>query len=148
MLPLLYGALFMDVSTLSTWGIPLFFTGIGLIAFGMLPLRRLTQLQQNPSLLILVEDKFLEYHLLGEKILTIPCDFIETLNFLESDTAYGICLKLKKSKKISPLKILVHHPHFAYKKYRKKSQKQHQCDLFFPYFSLRGFQKLQEVNLD
>ena len=62
--------------------------------------------------------------------------------WLDDDKRYGIGLWIKKpqSKHITVL-----HPTLDFNAYLKNSQKQYLCDLFFPYFSKRSFQELEEL---
>jgi hypothetical protein len=138
-IPLLYGSLWMNASTLSTWGIPLFFLGIGFITLGMLPYKRLTTLQQHPNCIHLIDEKTLIYEHLGKQTLSIPLQTIESASYQEDPSNYGICIFLESRPEE---KIIVQDPRFAYERYQNESRKRYGCDLFFPYFSKRGFDKL------
>lgn len=138
-LPLLYGSLWMDVSSLSVWGIFLFAIGIGLIMFGMIPFKRITTLQKHPNELHWINDQSISYNHLGKKMLTIPINSIQSLSYFEDSAIYGIKLNFKKQ---MDEKLTVHDPRFAYERYEKESQRRYGCDLFFPYFSKRGFTRL------
>lgn len=143
MLPILYGAIFMGPAKFSTWGFPLFILGMGLIAIGMIPIRRLTHLQQHANLLILTGTDFLEYHYSGKKTLTVPVGSIESITFLDDEIIYGIGIKLKKTLNE---KVIINDPRFSYERYRKESLKRYECDLYFPYFTQRGFQKIKHLS--
>ncbi len=142
-LPLLYGAIFMEPTGLSTWGIPLFFLGIGLIALGMMPIRRLDRLQQHPNSLVLINDDLLEFYQSGNKTLSIPCSLIGSLRFLDDGIQYGICVTLKEAAKE---KVIVHDPRFSYERYQKESRNRFECDLFFPHFTRRSFEKIKHLS--
>ena len=137
--PLLYGSLIMDAATLSTWGIPLFFLGISLIMFGMIPYKRVTELQKHPNEIHLIDDITIRYDHLGKKTMTIPLSAIESVEYLEKERIYGIKLHLKKCPKD---KVIVHDPRFSMQRFENASRKNYGCDLFLPYFSKRGFDKL------
>lgn len=135
-IPLLYGSLRMDAATLSTWGIPLFFLGISLIMFGMVPYKRVTELQKHPNELHLLDDRTIRYDHMGKKTMTIPLSALERVEYLERDGIYGIKLYLKKSPE---KKLIVHDPRFSINRFENASRKKYGCDLFLPYFSKRGF---------
>ncbi|ADI39069.1 hypothetical protein [Waddlia chondrophila] len=139
-IPLLYGSLKMDVDTLSIWGIPLFFLGTALIMFGMLPYKRVTELQKHPNEIHLVGDKSIRYDHLGKKTLTVPLSAIQSMQYLEDADLYGIKLHFKK---VLKEKVIVHDPRFSMERFEKASRKRHGCDLFFPYFSKRSFNQLK-----
>lgn len=139
-LPLLYGSLWMDAATLSIWGIPLFFLGMGLIMWGMLPLKRIKELQKHPNELHWIDNHTISYDHKGKKTMTIPLSSVDTLTHFEDEAIYGIKLKFKNELEH---KVTVHDPRFAYERYERASQKRYGCDLFFPYFSKRSFAKFQ-----
>lgn len=139
-LPLLYGSLWMDAATLSVWGIPLFIVGMGLIMWGMLPFKRIKELERDPNELHWIDNHSISYDHKGKKTMTIPINSIENLTYLEGNTIYGIKLTFKKN---MDQKVTVHDPRFAYERYEKESQKRYGCDLFFPYFSKRSYSKFQ-----
>ncbi len=135
-LPLIYGSLWMDAQALSVWGIPLFFSGIALIMFGMLPYKRVAELQKHPNQIHLIDEHSLCYDHLGKKTMTVPFSAINNIGYYESSGIYGIKLHLKNSPEE---KVMVHDPRFSMERFEKASRKNYGCDLFFPYFSKRSF---------
>lgn len=139
-LPLLYGSLWMDAATLSVWGIPFFIVGMGLIMWGMLPLKRIKELERHPNELHWIDNQAICYDHKGKKTVTIPISTIENLTYFEDEAIYGIKLTFKKD---MDQKVTVHDPRFAYERYEKESRKRYGCDLFFPYFSKKSYARFQ-----
>ncbi|NGX43129.1 MAG: hypothetical protein K940chlam7_01420 [Chlamydiae bacterium] len=138
-LPMLYSVLFFDVDMLSRWGVPIFLWGLILIGLGMIPHRRLTQLEKNPNKFHVVGNNEIQYFSHGEKTVTIPYSAIEKMSYLDRNSIYGICIWIKNP---PPKKVKVHTPNFAMERYQRTSQKHYDCDLFFPYFSEKAFKEV------
>jgi len=142
LLPLFYGALFLDTEALSLWGLPLFFLSFGMIAYGMLPFKQLIDLQQNPDQLILHADNQIVYHQKGSAALTIPLSAMEQVKYLEMRTIYGVAIWLKDA---PTERIIVHSPTFNFARTRTRSLCQYRCDLFLPYFTRQTFNELTQM---
>jgi len=145
LIPLFYACLFLDTPTLSYWGLPIFFGALALIAFGMMPFRRLTFLEQNPNKLTMVDDRGFIYFHKGKKTLTIPYSTIDKMSYYDKDSIYGIAVCLKKD---PHEKITVHNRSFDFERYQNYSKKYYQCDLLLPYFSKRVFREITRSHDD
>jgi hypothetical protein len=93
----------MPLPTLQRWGIPILIIGIGAIAFGMVPYRRLIQLRDHPDELILEDGELIYFHEF-KPVMAIPLASIERLEYRD-----GILLWLRDQQKP------IHFPHFPEK---------------------------------
>lgn len=135
---LIGGGIFLSPTTLGYWGLPLFGASFGLMAWGMIPYRRLCALERKPQLICLTDDDNLQYFSKGKHILTLPTSIIEVISFRTSLSGYGIELKFKKP---TLEKITVYGGPSALSPLKAGADLQ-TCDLFFPYFSERAFKRL------
>ncbi|NGX61748.1 MAG: hypothetical protein K940chlam9_01237 [Chlamydiae bacterium] len=120
------------------WGIPLFFTGLILIAIGILPYRRLTRIQLKPHEFH-YDGQSLHYYEQGKPQLRIPQNSIESLSYVEKDELYGLLIKLKRP---FQEKIAILNNRFDLESFLTKSaEKFPEGDLFLPYFSERSFKE-------
>jgi hypothetical protein len=90
----------MPLPTLQRWGIPILIIGIGAIAFGMVPYRRLIQLRDHPDELILEDGELIYLHRF-KPVMAIPLANVERLEYRD-----GILLWLCDQKEP------IHFPHF------------------------------------
>lgn len=130
---LTFGGAFLSSQMLNKWGLLLFLIGGGFIAWGLIPYRRLMQLEIKPNELILDQQAI---HVLMKRkpAFTIPISTIKEIQYLETPKIYGIQIWLKKN----PLeKVVIQDPHFSLKDFQK-----HGSDLFLPYFSQNAFNQL------
>jgi hypothetical protein len=132
--------LFLPVSVLKYWGLPLFLIGGGMITWGLLPYRRLRALENSPNELVAFENKYIQYRSKGKDILKIPIQSIHEMKYVEKGSEYGIGILLKDP---IPEKILIHDTTFNIDKFQENSLVNYKSDLYFPYFSKRSFQELQ-----
>lgn len=137
---LLIGGIALPKDILSTWGFPLFCLGIGLIAWGLIPFRALKQLELNPDVLTL-ENEQIHYFAKNKCLFSVPFSAIKETVYIDENRQYGIGIQLNH-----PLsdKIIVRSSKYEMQKFCRRSQKEHDCDLFFAYFSLRSYQELRE----
>ncbi|MDP1879461.1 MAG: hypothetical protein Q8K60_00810 [Parachlamydiaceae bacterium] len=136
---ILIAGVFIPVIYLKTWGWLIFLIGIGFIAGGMIPYKKLSKLQLKPNEL-LVFSNHLEFYSKGEKKLTIPLNSIDKIEYFENKNFYGIGLFLKHP---TPEKIIIHKNGKWINKIRREGQQYLQSDLFFIYFNRRAFKELQ-----
>jgi hypothetical protein len=139
---LLYGALFLHVNELNTWGLLLFLGSLAAITGGLLPYRQLTRLQLNPHRLILSENETLDYYLKEKMVMSIPTQSIEKIAYLSNEGEYGIIFSLKKQPS-PPVKVYA-----ALKEVeqmRQDGEKLGKGDLFFRYFNERAFKELSKA---
>jgi hypothetical protein len=139
MIPMFYSTLYLPPSILSYWGILIFFVGLGMIALGMLPYRRLTFLENHPNKLSLINNEGMIYFQKEKKTFTIPFSAVEKMVYVEEGSFYGISICLKQT---PHEKIIVHNPSFDMNRYQKYSRKWYQCDLFIPYFTKRSYDQI------
>jgi len=139
---LLMGGVFIPLSLLKIFGLPLLIVAIFLITKGLLPYRRLCQMETKPNEIVLLGDDHLKFSMLGKHILTVPKSSIDEVKYIEKDNDYGIALWLKQT---APEKIVIHRQTFEIGKYQQESQKNHGCDLFFPFFNRHAYNTLREV---
>lgn len=139
LLLLVYGGTFLDVHSLTIWGIPILFVGSGLIAYGLIPYRRLCRFEKNPSELIVDESGFVQFIEGGKLVYSIPLENIEHLDYYEKGNNYGICVTLKDK---AEQKVIVHQSRFNASQYQRHCRKIYDCDLFIPYFGRRAFTRL------
>jgi len=118
-------------------GLPILILGIFLIVWGLVPLRYLSKLEQNPNELIATR-KDLHYVVKGQPLFTVPVDSLSEICFIEETSRYGIGLFLKDK---SGKSIIVHNPKFDPSNFIKKSQKEG-ADLFLPFFQRRAFSRI------
>lgn len=123
LIPIFYGSLFLGEKTLSTWGLPIFFLGLGLITLGMLPYRRLTRLEKHPDKLVVMADDTIHYYRRGKNPFTIPFSSIETISYMENGNNYGVRIHLKKE-------------------WMETEKKTFKRQIFFPYFSRKMVEQM------
>ena len=138
-----YCGLFLSVQTLSTWGLPAFMVGSGLMAVGLVPFRQLNRLEIHPHQIIL-DQAYLQVGFCGKKSFSVPCHSIDRTVFISQGVG-GIGIWLKEP---LPEKIIVHDPRFAMRKFQEDSYRKHQCHLFLPHFNERAFKALQDEGIE
>jgi hypothetical protein len=79
---------------LAATGIWAYLLGLALIAIGLIPYRKLSQLELFPNVLE-VHPESLVFMKRGKEPLVIPRDEISTLSFFESKSRYGILLTMR-----------------------------------------------------
>lgn len=131
--------LFLPISTLKYWGLPIFLIGGGMITWGLLPYRRLRALENTPNELVAIENQYIQYRSKGKNVLRIPVISIREMHYVEKGSQYGIGILLKDP---IPEKILIHDLTFNIDKFQENSLVNYRSDLYFPYFSKRSFQEL------
>lgn len=137
---ILIAGIFIPVLYLKIWGWMIFILGIGFIAAGMIPYKKLAKLQLKPNELFVLPTH-IEFYSNGKKNLTVPLSSIEKIEYYENKKIYGLSLFLKHP---PPEKIIIHKNGRWIDKMRREAQKYSQSDLFFLYFNRRTFKELQE----
>lgn len=87
-------ACFMPPALLKHWGLPIFLLGSGLIALGLIPYRRLTQLEVIPNELVL-DKNALHYFQKKRLVFSIPINDMQQMFYVEQRGKYGLAVKLK-----------------------------------------------------
>lgn len=90
---ILIGGIFLPVGVLQICGIPIFFSGMLLIGFGLFPYRHLNRLQLKPHE-IHYDGTQLLFLKQGKPFLQIKDTAIESLTYQEKKHLYGIHLRL------------------------------------------------------
>ena len=95
---LIFGGTWVPQATLAFWGAPLFVAGIGFITLGMLPYRRLKLLEEHPYV-IKIEGGMIYCFKGGKEISRIDTKTIESVEFVDDPSRYGIRFHLTSPKK-------------------------------------------------
>lgn len=90
---LLYMGIFLSAPSLEKWGFWGFVFGIGFIGWGMIPYKRISQLEITPHQLILGKHELFFLHSKGREK-AFPIDQIKTFSFVQTKGFYGIRLHL------------------------------------------------------
>lgn len=131
----------MPLNQLEVWGLSLFVGAGALIVWSMLPYRRMVQMENIPDELWINTKGDLVYAKNSQPILSIPQHAIDKCFYIDNSDVYGIAVTIK----MPPMKkISVHDSGFNFKAFQHACVYQYGCDLFFPFFSKRSFQSLQE----
>lgn len=133
---LAFGGAFIPASSLGQWGLILFFVALGLIAWGLIPYRRLLQLEVKPNELV-IDQKSIAVTFKRKPTLIIPISAIQEVRYLENREIYGIQICLKKD---AAKKVMIQDPQFD-----PSSSQKYECDLFLPYFSKNSFNELYDT---
>ena len=88
---------FASIAAIQSWGTLTFFVGMGLIAWGMIPYRKITQLETKPYKIIVSEEAIL-FILHQGKQLHFTHGGIQEVEYIEKKCRYGINLKTKEGK--------------------------------------------------
>lgn len=138
----LFGGIFLPMNVLSFYGWPIFILGGLLIIVGLLPYRKLLRLENKPHEVIVTDTEELFFALQGIPTLKIALENIEEMAYLDDDKRYGIGLWIKNPKNKN---ISLEFSALDLNRYLSECQKDYDCDVFFPYFSKRSFQELEEI---
>ena len=125
--------IYLPVQEMRIWGLPALVVGVGLIALGLLPYRRLSRLEDKPNEIILLDKEF-QFFTKGKKVFTIPYASIDKIDHMDNRCCYGIALWIKKSPE---QKVIVHDKKASF------SKKQN-GDIFLPNFTERSYEILRE----
>lgn len=138
---LLLAGAFLPARILGNWGALIFLLSMGLIAWGLIPYRRLKQLETIPHEIIL-DDHTLLFCWKREAVFQVPFSNIDKTAFISSGDVYGIGIWLSSTS-------ICTYNNFDLVHFQERSRKKFGCDLFLPYFSERTFESLvrQEAKL-
>jgi hypothetical protein len=136
---LIWSAIYLTTSKLSTWGPIIIFTGLGLIIYGLLPYRKLTYLEMHPNEIIVDRDLSIHVKLKGKLVFSIPHGRLKSLSYFERKNEYGIAIHLQP---YDLEKIVIYDLGFNLLIFQKDSLRHYDCDLFLPYFSKKTYQRL------
>jgi hypothetical protein len=130
---------FISKGVLNVWGLPLYFVGIGLIAIGLIPQRKLQLLENNPNEIHIDHELIFTFRTKGKPVFSIPLASIRKIEFMERDTIYVLALWFVQP----PIhNIILFNSAINLKNLHADSKKKFSCDLFLAYFSKRSLQKL------
>lgn len=136
---LVYSGTFIPSHLLKFMGLPVFIMGIGCLAWGLLPYRRLSRLELQPDKLEALEAKSIDFFSKGEKVLSLPFNAIQSFDYFQKEGIYGLVILLKTpSHKLRiPSSIFL-------KEADKRLLNTLQADFFFPYFSQHSVRELKD----
>lgn len=137
-----YGGLFLSTATLTIFGWPILIIGGILIAGGLIPYRKLVRLENKPNELTVTDLEELYFSMQEVPMFKIALENVEEMAFLDDDRRYGIGVWIKHPKSKN---VIVLHPSLELNAYLRDCQKYYFCDLFFPFFTKRSFQELEEI---
>lgn len=132
------GAL-LPLPTLTTWGPGIFIIGGIFIAFGMVPYRRLTHLEDRPHR-ILIDANVLHFFHKGKELFSMPLTRIEKVEYFDDAVLYGIAVWLHPGD--PTVHLTGHRKNVVIRRYVAKVRRRYGCDLFFPYFSKSAYHAL------
>lgn len=124
------------------FGFLFFLIGMASITFGLRPYRLLMQKEKKPDELI-IENQAILYMPKGTLHALIPWEVIESIQYSEKGTSYGIALNFTKEKKKKVTIYRLRENELSFLKLAKK----HSCDFFIPYFSQNQAKYLEEILL-
>ena len=135
---LFFGGIFLPEPVLSDWGLAIWGASILLITLGLIPYKTLKQLEERPDSLKVTSEGNLKFYKRGNLEFSIPLDNIHEMKYFEKKFLYGIGISLKEKQAMPEIRSLrlpiFSRPRIHYKGF----------DLFFLYFSERGFKSLIE----
>lgn len=131
---LVAGGTFMPERLLSTWGFLIWIVALFMIAYGLIPYRKLTRLELKPFEIHNEGDRFLFKTPKGI-VLTLPKKELIKSQYVTLGKVYGIAIWLKEPKKLPDT--------LRNDLYQNKIRKAFGCDLFLPYFSEKGYSEFQ-----
>lgn len=132
---------FISKGLLMIWGIPLYIVGILFIAIGLIPHRKLQQLENNPNEININEELLFTFRSRGKPVFSTPVIAFKRFEYFEKDLDYGIRAWFDQPPTHD---IVIYDSDFNLEKLHKKAIKHYGCDLFFPYFSQRSHRELAE----
>lgn len=130
---------FISKGVLSVWGLPLYFVGIGLIAIGLIPQRKLQMLENTPNEIHVDREFTLTFRSKNKPLFSIPLASIKKIEYVERDHLYGLAIWFLQP---PTHKIILFNPTFNLKNLHLESKKKFNCDLFLAYFSKHSLQEL------
>lgn len=140
-IPLILAGTLIPAAQLAPWGMILFLFGIGMVALGLIPYRKLCRLELCPDELIIDADNSLTYLKQRKLLVTIPSENIDKISYIDDPYHYGIALTFNSP---TTKKIAIHDVRMG-RKHLRKGQNE---DLFLPYFSKRTYKELKEYFRD
>lgn len=97
---LLLSSLYMPPEQLSRWGLPIFVIASFCMAYGLIPYRKLMQIDQNPNVLALGKDSL--YFFSQQRVLfSTPLSHIRKMFFMEHQGKEGLAVELQQLPHIS-----------------------------------------------
>lgn len=138
-LALLFFGIFIPIDSLKIYGPFIVLISLLFISIGLYPYQKLKQLELKPHEILLNEDHFL-FAWKRKPTIIVPFSEIDKILNIQLKNRYGIGLLLKK-----PNNANLVDPHFDLNKFIASSQKNYQCDLFFPYFTTYSFEQCKEA---
>lgn len=140
---LLLGGMYVPVAVMSYIGLPLLFISGGLILWGMVPYVRLAQLTSTPDHLVVTGDRQLHYVREGKPFLSVPLSAVDRLSYCDEGAGrYGIVADLVEG---GIHQVSLHQQGGHMRRYLHHCKTIYHCDLFFPYFTQKGYREISGV---
>ena len=138
-LGLIAGGIYLPPAILQKWGWFMILISLGLIAFGLLPYRRLVRLQLKPNELSVLDADNMTFISRGAKKITIPLHSILKIAYIDHPLDDGIAVWLKHP---PPDPVVVHDCSRELEMIRKKGREKDNADLFFSHFNRHAYEEL------
>lgn len=138
---LLFCGMYLPLSQLRMWGLPLVITAFTLIGCGMIPYKRLSKLELTPHE-IHCNAKDLIFFKRGYPLFKLQADRIDSIDFVNTADTYGISIQLKRPS--APCLTLLTGPRKFASFASDVKSKVPTADLFLPYFNDKSFNELQD----
>jgi len=118
-------------SILNIIGFPILIMSLLTIAYGLVPYRKISNLELNPHQIILGESD-ISFSYKGKMAFKIPRGKINSLEYVDKKRGYGIAFSARD--------IEIVDPKFSLERFKAHNQKQFGKALIFPYFTRKSFQ--------
>lgn len=141
-LMIVIGGAYLPPMVMKYLGLPSLALGALLIAWGLMPYRRLLRLEAQP-LALLVEGDTLRYFVGSAPFSATPLSAIERISYCDEDVGrYGIAVDLKEGGR---RQVTFQQNKIRAERYFEETQRQYACDLFFPYFTQRSYREIADA---
>lgn len=137
---ILYAGVFVGPKALSHWGLSLCFVAFLMMAWGLIPYRRASKMEEQPSELIISEDLSVRYRKQGKESTSFSLRDVDEAIFCEEKGLYGMGLKFKIKERVPTVT-----PSLIFTLYSHSLKRKYAFDLFFPFFTERTVHEFQEL---
>lgn len=96
---LVFGGTWVPQNSLAYWGLPLFLVGIGLITWGMLPYRKLKQLEEHPYV-VKIENGTMHCFKSGREVYQLHLEQVKSVEYVDDERHYGIKIAMRPSESL------------------------------------------------
>ncbi len=137
---ILYAGVFIGPKALSHFGLIICLIAFLMMAWGLIPYRRASRMEEQPSELIISEDLSVRYRKQGKEGPSFSLSDVEEAIFCEEKGLYGMGLKFKIKERVPTIT-----PSLIFTLYSNSLKKKYAIDLFFPFFTQRSVHRFQEL---